>query len=54
MPPPKLGAFGVDSHDLFILMAVNTVIQLDDHPPSMEIRPGLQQNEIGYFESNTY
>ena len=35
-------------------MAVNTVIQLDDHPHPMEIRPVLQQNEIGYFKSNTY
>ena len=54
IPPPVLGALCVDSHDLFILMAVDTVIELDDHPHSTDIRPGLQQNEIGYFESNTY
>ena len=54
MPPPELGALGVDSHDLFILMAVNTVIELDGHPPSMAIRPVSQQNEIGYLKSDAY
>ena len=52
--PPELGALCVDGHDLFILMAVNTVIELDDHLHSMETRPGLQKKEIGYFESDTY
>ena len=54
IPRPHPGALCVDGHDLFILMAVNTVIELDYHPHSMETCPGLQQNEIGYFESDTY
>jgi hypothetical protein len=54
IPPPYPGALCVDGHDLFILMSVNTVIELDDHPHSMETRPGLQKKEIGYFKSNTH
>jgi hypothetical protein len=54
IPPPYPGALCVDGHDLFILMSVNTVIELDDHPQSMETRPGLQKKEIGYFKSNTH
>ena len=44
----------MEGHDLFILVAVNTVIELDSHPQLLEIRPCLQENEVGYLKSNTY
>jgi hypothetical protein len=37
-----------------MLTAVHALIDLDDHPHSIKVRPSLQQNKIGDVESKTY
>ena len=54
MPPPLPTSLRIDGDDLFILMAVNAVIELDDHPHCMEVRPRPQPNKVGYFESDAH
>jgi hypothetical protein len=54
VPAPKSAGLSVEGDDLFIFMAIDPLIEFDNHPHSMKVRPGLQQDEISYFEGNAY
>ena len=54
VPPSESAGLGVDDDDLFVFMAIDALIELDDHPHLMNDCPGLQQNEIGCVEGNAY